>query len=1026
MNFFRRKKAEATSQSAQKMPAQGLPDNHRGNGQNKPGNTPYQVISKKDDIPIHSAVLSIKDGPLELNEELQKNYAILLTDREKKEVEVICSMDMVRRTGLDADYLAIVDRVKRLGFVRSRSKLIAHTEIIQIIYEQTEQRKSLEEQQKTATRIQIEFDELLSRAVEEGASDIHIEVRKETARVRFRKNGDLYEFAPWPVRYARVMAGVIYMVIADEKDTSFDETRPQSAIIDRDLGKGTNVRVRLNTLPAYPAGFDMIMRLLRMGQKGEKKNLDGLGYNKEQLIKTRRAVAKPVGALIMAGTTGSGKSTSLNAMLAEKIKAYGGRLKVITVEDPPEYLLDDATQVPVIRSRTAGKDGDSNPFASTVRATMRSDPDILMVGEVRDPSSAELLIHAVQSGHQVYTTTHASGGIDIIARLRSNLIPDDVLGGQNFISGLMYQTLLPVICSHCSTTVEDFKKVITTEAEDEMLQRVYRHLGNSQAQLIKFKNDKGCPHCSKGVVDRTVASEIILPDDYMLRCFRNRQDADALMYHVFNGGRIALHHGIEKLLKGQVDLRDVEHKLDQLTRLQELQTSVRAYVAVSGIDKIKAEEDRIKREMEAIPEAERNFFSLDNLTQGFAPGSNDGQPETTSRSSINLEKSEEAVLAQPAPVVAEATPTPIVEQVHVATPAAIEQQLVTVVVAPVVERPVVAFHPVAPEEPVAVVVPVTVVDPELMVPDLTPADHSVEAASPTAEKPVVLEAKKPAEVSAPSPEVSTPEAVVRQVVPATPILAVEAEEEPEPITAETVVELPVVKKPVTVSLSVVEEVPALISGVPVFMAVLRGILEAEVKRNGLELSARFMKGRLSAPAIQALLDSTNVDDDKIMALRLAFGALRTEELEALFTMTVADAQAHLESAVIEQPLVNDLVESKVVNIFAQAPEKAVKSTETTPSGESHVEVLPAKAKPKPRAKKVEDAPAVVEKPKTRAFKSKLLSGTDESTAKKTTTGNVKSLAAARALKSEKPVSAKPTTKASPKKPAKTNKEDPQE
>jgi len=1026
MNFFRRKKAESTSQPAPKVPAQGHPDNNRGNGQNKPGNTPYQVISKKDAIPIHSAVLSIKDGPLELNEEMQKNYAILLTDKEKKEVEVICSIDVVRRTGLDADYLAIVDRIKRMGFVRSRSKLIAHTEIIHIIYEQTEQRKSLEEQQKTATRIQIEFDELLSRAVEEGASDIHIEVRKETARVRFRKNGDLYEFAPWPVRYARVMAGVIYMVIADEKDTSFDETRPQSAIIDRDLGKGTNVRVRLNTLPAYPAGFDMIMRLLRMGQKGEKKNLDGLGYNKEQLIKTRRAVAKPVGALIMGGTTGSGKSTSLNAMLAEKIAAYGGRLKVITVEDPPEYLLDDSTQVPVIRSRSAGKDGDSNPFAAAVRATMRCDPDILMVGEVRDPASAELLIHAVQSGHQVYTTTHASGGIDIIARLRSNLIPDDVLGGQNFISGLMYQTLLPVICSHCSTTVDDFKKVITTEAEDEMLQRVYRHLGNSQAQLIKFKNDKGCPHCSMGVVDRTVASEIILPDDYMLRCFRNRQDADALMYHVFNGGRIALHHGIEKLLRGQVDLRDVEHKLDQLTRLQELQTSVRAYVAVSGIDKIKAEEDRIKREIEAIPEAERNFFSLDNLTQGFAPSSNEGRPEAAARSSINLEKAEVAPLIQPAVVVNEETHALVAEQLYVATPALPVEEPVAVVPVLAVEPPVVELPPVTPDEPSVAVQPVMAVEPEMIVMELTAPVHQAEVISLTAEEPVVLEAKKPDEASAQAIAVVTPDADLVRVIPATPALVVESPAEPDLITVETVIELPVATEPVSVSPPIPEEVPMLASGVPVFMAVLQGILEAEVKRNGLELSARFMKGRLSAPAIQALLDSTSVDAEKLMALRLAFGTLRTEELEALYSMTVPDVQAHLDSVVVEQPLVGDLVEPKVVNIFAQTPAKTASAVESIPPGESFAEILPARAKPKPRAKKVEDAPAVVEKPKARAFKSKLLSGTDESTTKKTSTGNVKSMAAARAQKSETPASAKPATKASPKKPAKTNKEDPQE
>jgi len=181
----------------------------------------------------------------------------------------------------------------------------------------------------------------------------------------------------------------------------------------------------------------MIMRILKMGQSGEKIDLNKLGYSKEHLGKVRRGSAKPVGVMMMAGTTGSGKSTSLNAMLSEKIAHHAGRIKVITVEDPPEYLLIGATQVPVVRSRSAAKEGaDINPFASTIRAAMRSDPDVLMIGEVRDHHSAELLIHAVQSGHPVFTTTHASSGIDIVSRQRSNGVPDDVLGSHNFISAL--------------------------------------------------------------------------------------------------------------------------------------------------------------------------------------------------------------------------------------------------------------------------------------------------------------------------------------------------------------------------------------------------------------------------------------------------------------------------------------------------------------------------------------------------------------------------------------------------------------
>lgn len=545
------------------------------------------ILTKKDDIPLHASVMSVAGGPIELPPELQKNYAVLLVSKERKDVIVVCSTEINKNkpdsNGIDDDYLAIGASISRLGL--SRKKILANPEILAIIYESGSSTKTTEEQQRAATKIQLDFDDLLRAAVEADASDIHIEVRRDEARVRFRKNGSLYQFKPWPVRYARTMASVIYQVIADEKDTTFDDAKPQDAIIDRELSESLRLRVRLATIPAYPAGFDMIMRLLKMGQDGKRVSLDKLGYEKRHLSHIRRAVAKPVGAVIMAGTTGSGKSTSLNSMLGEKIELYEGRIKVITVEDPPEYLLIGATQVPVVRSRSQAKAGDkaANPFASVVRAAMRSDPDILMVGEVRDEDSAELLIHAVQSGHQVFTTVHASGGIDIIARLRSNGVSDDVLGGQNFISALIYQTLLQKLCPHCSYGVDELQKRIRNDQDEEFVERIHKYMHPSLWKTLRFTNNDGCPKCTAGLVGRSVAAEVILPDTHMLKCFRDRRDADALMHYRRKGGKIALEHGMLKAIRGETDLRDVELKLDQITFLEELDISVRAEYGLSLI-----------------------------------------------------------------------------------------------------------------------------------------------------------------------------------------------------------------------------------------------------------------------------------------------------------------------------------------------------------------------------------------------------------------------------------------------------------
>mgnify|MGYP003429592714 CR=1 FL=1 len=534
------------------------------------------IITKKDDIPLHVAVMSATGGFFYLDSELQKSYAILQVAKERKDVYLVVSSE-IDQTKIDDEFLAITTRISSQGY--SRKKIIANPEILQIIYESGSTSRSSEDQQRQATKIQIDFDDLLRAAVEAKASDIHIEVRRNEARVRFRKDGNLYEYRPWPVRYARMIASVIYQVIADEKDTTFDEAKPQDAIIDRELSETLRLRVRLATLPAYPAGFDMIMRLLKMGQDGKRVSLDKLGYEKAHLSKIRRAVDKPVGAVIMAGTTGSGKSTSLNSMVGEKIENNKGRIKVITVEDPPEYLLIGAPQVPVVRSRSQAKAGGQpvNPFAAVVRAAMRSDPDLLLVGEVRDEASAELLKHAVQSGHQVFTTVHASGGIDIVARLRSNGVTDDVLGGQNFITALIYQTLLQKLCPICSYGLEVLQKEADSDLAWEFVERVYLYMPKVLRDKLRFTNEAGCSHedCTGGLVGRSVASEVIIPDTYMLKCFRERQDSDALMHYRRRGGKIALEHGILKALRGETDLRDVEKKLDQITALEELEASVR-------------------------------------------------------------------------------------------------------------------------------------------------------------------------------------------------------------------------------------------------------------------------------------------------------------------------------------------------------------------------------------------------------------------------------------------------------------------
>ncbi|MBD8089226.1 Flp pilus assembly complex ATPase component TadA [Pseudomonas fluorescens] len=1020
MNFFRRNKPEhAPKEDLKQVTATAKQQPAARPNRNQAA---YNVLSKKDDIPVHSAVLSVTGGPIELTAEWQKNYAILLTNRDKKEVEVICSLDVIRKAGIDDDYMAIVDRIKRSGYVRAKTKMLAKPEIIQIIYEQLEQKRSVEEQQKAATAIQLEFDELLVSALKARASDIHIEVTRKGAEVKFRVDGALQHFTEWPVRHARTMAGVIYMVIAEEKDTSFDERRDQSAIIDRELGEYGSVRVRLNTLPTYPAGFDMIMRILKMGQSGEKIDLNKLGYSREHLSKVRRGSAKPVGVMMMAGTTGSGKSTSLNAMLSEKIAHHGGRIKVITVEDPPEYLLVGATQVPVVRSRSAAKEGaDVNPFASTIRAAMRSDPDVLMIGEVRDHHSADLLIHAVQSGHPVFTTTHASSGIDIVSRLRSNGVPDDVLGSHNFISALMYQTLLKTVCQHCSTDFDHFKKHAQDEADDELVHRVYRYLGQEQAKELRFIHNDGCPHCRKGVTGRTVAAEVILPDAYMLRAFRDRQDSDALMHYAYNGGRFALHHGIAKMLTGQCDIRDVEHKLDLIEALQEMSTSVRFFVASPQYSTfIKVQQEAEEALKLSANDQTSSIILLDQLQEPIILAKPASQPEPVLASAptaqpkaepkpllvddqvkptpvVHLKPAEEPVaktsVADPEPVVASkaAQPAEVVEIVHAPKPVEAET---TAAVAP---APSPAPKESAPVTEKPATKPEKVLENTAAIKTTKPEPVRV----PVAKKPVVVASTaKPKSEPVPvqtSTEavvtVSKPEAAPQVLAPVVEAKAAAPTKTAVPAPAPLVSQQP---EPAADQLSLIEA--------------LLPVLHSEVQRTGIALTGRFFKARLSTTAITAILASENTDEVLRQALQLAFQTLTQAELDVVYQTTAEQLQARIDA----KTAVSGESESGSggrANV-AQADEKQTaeaKEVESSPVPAKPLKKVTSLAQKRTAANKEKEKAAEAKPKPARQYKSKLLSTGEKPVveapkkeAKTKGDGNVKSMADARAKKPRAP------------------------
>lgn len=465
-------------------------------------------------------------------------------------------------------------------------------------------------------------ESIFLRGLKLGTSDIHLEKRKDKTLLKMRVNGELSRIDAYLSDQGDQIAKIIYQVFASEgggeSDTSFDPKRCQNGLVDK-VFDGQRVRVRIATAPANPVGFDMVCRLLPFDEDAKSVPLDVLGYSAKEKSEVDIMKSKAIGAVIVAGVTGSGKSTTLKNILISKLSDTEGNIKCITIEDPPEYFIPGATQIPVNRE-VEGEEA----FERAIKAAMRMDPDIIMVGEVRDIATGSLLRSAVESGHQVFTTVHASSAFGIIGRLENLGIPRETLASPTFISGLIYQKLLPKLCTKCSVgikgdkiprrfpfdkilldNIETFKINIETITEvkksleegENLIRKLQdlNYLNSKQAQRVfdiyndindEIKNaefleriksvcdikdskvrfrGQGCSNCNSGIAGRIVCAETVIPDLELLRLLSEGSDADAINYWKIQlKGKFAMEDAIDKMKLGIVDPYDIEHSFQKL------------------------------------------------------------------------------------------------------------------------------------------------------------------------------------------------------------------------------------------------------------------------------------------------------------------------------------------------------------------------------------------------------------------------------------------------------------------------------
>jgi type IV pilus assembly protein PilB len=370
---------------------------------------------------------------------------------------------------------------------------------------------------------------ILYQAIRDRASDIHLEPFEGDFKIRYRVDGSLFELDAPPPHLAEALIARVKVM----SDLDIAETRlPQDGRIELTVG-GRSVDLRVSTLPTM-YGESTVMRIL--DRSNVSLSLDNLGLLPPVRAHLRRFVDLPHGIVLVTGPTGSGKTTTLYAMLNEANKED---TKVITVEDPVEYDLEGIIQVPVNEEIGVS-------YASVLRTILRQDPDVILVGEIRDRETAQTAIEASLTGHLVFSTLHTNDAASAITRLVDIGIEPFLLTAT--VQGILAQRLVRRVCTECKTFYEP--------ADD-----ILRRLGLTLNQVLgkKFAYGKGCARCNfTGYRGRMAITEILDIDDRLREMILTGASTTALQAAAIENGLVSLReNGLQAIFDGQTTVEEV-------------------------------------------------------------------------------------------------------------------------------------------------------------------------------------------------------------------------------------------------------------------------------------------------------------------------------------------------------------------------------------------------------------------------------------------------------------------------------------
>lgn len=370
---------------------------------------------------------------------------------------------------------------------------------------------------------------MITEAIKAGSTDIHIEPLYKKTRVRFRVDGALREAMNPPIT---VHAGLISLIKVMAQLNIAERRLPQDGHISLKTAQKA-VDVRVSIAPTV-TGEKAVLRLLDKGEFGF--SLTNLGFDADNLEIFKKWIRRPYGIIIVSGPTGSGKSTTLHAALKEIQDIENN---IVTVEDPVEYRLEGITQI-----ETKEKIGLT--FSSALRSVLRQDPDIVLIGEIRDAETADIAVKFSLTGHLVFTTLHANDAPATVTRLIDIGIPSYLVGSS--LNLVMAQRLVRKICKYCVTdyTPTELERTDCSLTEDDL-------------KNINFKIGKGCVHCDNtGYKGRTGIFEILEVAQNIRKLIFNSENQDNIRDQAIENGMLTLHDSAMKKMKaGVTTIREV-------------------------------------------------------------------------------------------------------------------------------------------------------------------------------------------------------------------------------------------------------------------------------------------------------------------------------------------------------------------------------------------------------------------------------------------------------------------------------------